>query len=126
MARVSARQLKSGTTTLTSGTPLRPLAAGAGILVAGKQAPQVLGVAGLSQLRDVRPQLGVINPSLPPGDLLKAGDLQALPVFDHLDEFRRFQKRLVGSGVEPRRPSAEQLGMEDSVLQVFPVEVGDL
>ena len=40
------------------------------------------------------------------GDLLRAGDLQALPVLDGLDEIGRFEQRFRRAGVKPRCAAA--------------------
>ena len=69
---------------------------------------------------------GGVDPALAPGDLLDAGDLQALAVLDHVDELRGLEERVVGPGVEPGRPAAEHLHVKAAGLKVEEVQVGDL
>src|SRR5215469_12353515 len=52
------------------------------------------------------------EPTEAEGDLLGAGDLEALPLLDRLDEVGRLEQRLVGSGIEPRDAAAEPLDEE--------------
>jgi hypothetical protein len=47
-----------------------------------------------------------------PRDLLGAGDLQALPLLDGLDEHAGFEQALVGAGIEPGMAAAHDLHIE--------------
>ena len=52
----------------------------------------------------------------PVGDLLDAGDLQALPLLDRLHEIRGLEQRLVRARVEPGEAAAEDLDRELAAL----------
>src|SRR5262249_57483815 len=60
------------------------------------------------------------------GDLFGAGDLEALPVLDRLDESRGLDQRLVRAGVEPGETAPERLDRERTARQIGAVDVGDL
>ena len=60
------------------------------------------------------------------GDLLGAGDLEALALLDRLDEQAGLEQRLVGAGIEPRGAAAQQLDLERAQGEVARVDVGDL
>src|SRR5262249_38473323 len=62
----------------------------------------------------------------PEGNLLDAGNLQALPALDYLDEGGCVLQRLVGPGIEPGEAAAEHFDVELAPLEVRPVDVGDL
>ena len=66
------------------------------------------------------------DPSVAVGDFLEAGNLAVLVCFDRLDEVSGVDKALMGSGVQPCEALAEQLDMELFVVQIDPVEIGDL
>ena len=72
------------------------------------------------------PELGPVDVAHPEGDLLGAGDHQALPVLDGLDEVGRLEEGFVRPGVEPGDAPAHELDPQLAPLQVFAVEVGDL
>ena len=71
-------------------------------------------------------QLGGRDPAVLPGDLLGDGHGQVLGVLDGADELRRLVQALHGAGVQPRVPAAEGDHGQRPLLQVHPVEVGDL
>ena len=61
-----------------------------------------------------------------PGDLLDAGDVEALPVLHRLHKFRRLQHPLGRSGVQPGHAPAQQAHPQLAQLQVSVVHRGDL
>lgn len=71
-------------------------------------------------------ELGGRDPAVLPGDLLGDRDRQVLGVLDGADELRGLVQALHGAGVQPRVPAAEGHDGERPLLQVHPVEVGDL
>src|SRR6476646_10704867 len=90
------------------------------------QREQVLAVAVLAQRLREREQPIAVDPGVLVGDLLGAGDLEALPRLDRLDEVRGLQQRLVRARVEPRVAAPEALDHQLAAFQVAPVEIGDL
>ena len=62
----------------------------------------------------------------PPGDLLDAADLPALPFLDDADELGRLHHRGVGAGVEPRGAAVEHGDGQLAPPQVLVVDRGDL
>lgn|GEM_PF-2349620 len=71
-------------------------------------------------------QLGGRDPAVLPGDLLGHGHRQVLGVLHGADELRGLVQALHGAGVEPRVAAAEGDDGQRPLLQVHPVEVGDL
>ena len=71
-------------------------------------------------------QLGGRDPAVLPGDLLGDRDRQVLGVLHGADELRGLVQALHGAGVQPRVPAAEGDDGQGPLLQVHPVEVGDL
>lgn len=71
-------------------------------------------------------QLGGRDPAVLPGDLLGDRDRQVLGVLHGADELRGLVQALHGAGVEPRVAAAEGDDGQRPLLQVHPVEVGDL
>ena len=71
-------------------------------------------------------QLGGRDPAVLPGDLLGDRDGQVLGVLHCADELRGLVQALHGAGVQPRVPAAEGDDGQRPLLQVHPVEVGDL
>ena len=71
-------------------------------------------------------QLGGGDPAVLPGDLLGHGHGQVLGVLHGADELRGLVQALHGAGVEPRVAAAEGHHGQRPLLQVHPVEVGDL
>ena len=71
-------------------------------------------------------QLGCRDPAVLPGDLLGDGHGQVLGVLHGADELRGLVQALHGAGVEPRVAAAEGDHGQRPLLQVHPVEVGDL
>lgn len=66
------------------------------------------------------------DPAVLPGDLLGDRDRQVLGVLHGADELRRLVEALHGAGVQPRVAAAEGHDGQRPLLQVHPVEVGDL
>ena len=66
------------------------------------------------------------DPAVLPGDLLGDGHGQVLGVLNGADELRRLVQALHGAGVQPRVAAAEGHHGQRPLLQVHPVEVGDL
>src|SRR3546814_12222713 len=62
---------------------------------------QVLAVVVLAQRLGEAAELVGGDEALAPGDLLQAGDLQALAMLDGLHELRGVDEAVVGAGVEP-------------------------
>ena len=71
-------------------------------------------------------QLGGRDPAVLPGDLLGDGHGQVLGVLHGADELRRLVQALHGAGVQPRVAAAEGDDRQRPLLQVHPVERGDL
>ena len=78
-----------------------------------------VGPRGLLQLRGG-------DPAVLPGDLLGHGHGQVLGVLHGADELRGLVQALHGAGVQPRVAAAEGDDGQRPLLQVHPVEVGDL
>ena len=71
-------------------------------------------------------QLGGRDPAVLPGDLLGHGHGQVLGVLHGADELRGLVQALHGAGVQPRVAAAQGDHGQRPLLQVHPVEVGDL
>ena len=71
-------------------------------------------------------ELGGRDPAVLPGDLLGHGHGQVLGVLHGADELRGLVQALHGAGVQPRVPAAQGDDRQRPLLQVHPVEVGDL
>ena len=71
-------------------------------------------------------QLGGRDPAVLPGDLLGDRDRQVLGVLHGADELRGLVEALHGAGVQPRVPAAQCHHGQRPLLQVHPVERGDL
>ena len=66
------------------------------------------------------------DPAVLPGDLLGHGHGQVLGVLHGADELRRLVQALHGAGVQPRVAAAQGHHGQRPLLQVHPIEVGDL
>ena len=94
--------------------------------LAGGDLPQVPAVDRLAVgLRGLL-QLGGRDPAVLPGDLLGHGHGQVLGVLHGADELSRLVQALHGAGVQPRVAAAQRHDGQRPLLQVHPVEVGDL
>ena len=71
-------------------------------------------------------QLGGRDPAVLPGDLLGDRDRQVLGVLHGADELSGLVEALHGAGVQPRVAAAQGHDRQRPLLQVHPVEVGDL
>ncbi len=67
-------------------------------------------------------QLFLVDETLAEGDLFDAGDLEALPGFDGLNEVGRLNQRIVGAGIKPGKTAAKTLHRKLTPLQVFLVD----
>src|SRR3954468_862597 len=91
-----------------------------------QQTPQVFAVSAFPEARRQRFEARGIDVSEPPRNFFRGRDLQALSLFDRLDEARGVMQRLVRAGVQPRRTSAEQLHSQRTAAQVLDVNVRNL
>ena len=71
-------------------------------------------------------ELVSVDEALAEGDLLDAGDLEALAAFHDMDELRGLEQGVVGARIEPGEAAAEPLDMELARLHVVAVDIGDL
>ena len=71
-------------------------------------------------------ELGCRDPAVLPGDLLGHGHGQVLGVLHGADELRGLVQALHGAGVQPRVAASQGHDRQRPLLQVHPVEVGDL
>jgi len=76
---------------------------------------QILPVPVLPHRLGERGELRNVDVSHPERHLFHAGDLQALPLLDRLDERPGFQQGVVRPGVQPGEPAAEQFTCNDPV-----------
>src|SRR5882757_5597884 len=87
---------------------------------------QILAVCGaLHRLGETQQLLG-IDEAFDEGDLLGAGDFQALTFFDDGNELRCLEQRVVGAGIEPGVATAERPRMKFAALQIPLIDIGDL
>jgi hypothetical protein len=91
-----------------------------------QQLQQVLAVAVLLQRLRQPLELRVVDEAGAPGDLLGAGDLQALAVFQRGDELAGLQQAVVRAGVQPGVAALHDLHRQLALLQVGLVDGGDL
>ena len=61
-----------------------------------------------------------------PSDFFRTRDLEALAFFQRLDELAGLDQAVVGARVEPCIAAAEHLHVQLVVVEVDPIEVGDL
>ena len=94
--------------------------------LAGGDLPQVPAVDRLAVGLGGLLQLGGRDPAVLPGDLLGDGHGQVLGVLHGADELRGLVQALHGAGVQPRVAAAQGHHGQRPLLQVHPVEVGDL
>ena len=87
---------------------------------------EILSVPALQQRLGEAAQLGGADQPHLEGDLLDAGDLQALALLDRLHEGRGVEQRVARAGVEPGKAAAQAFDVQAAVLEIEPVEVGDL
>ena len=87
---------------------------------------EVLPVAALRQRGGECLQLGRVDPAVPPGDLLRATDLEPLALLERMNELAGFEKALGRAGVEPGIAAAERFDGQNAALEVRGVEVSDL
>src|SRR3712207_503804 len=94
--------------------------------IALQQFQQVSSVAAVLEGLGQTDHLFGVDISHAVGDLLRAGDLEALPLFDGLDEVGGLLEGLVGSRIQPGHPSAQDLDPQPAPLEVLDVDVGYL
>src|SRR5690606_26128629 len=87
---------------------------------------EVLAVARLAQRFGALAQIVVAEEAAPPGDLLGAADLQALPCLDRAHERRGVGEGVERAGVQPGGAARQHLDREPALIEVVPVDVGDL
>ena len=66
-----------------------------------EHAQQILPIPTLGERLGQTLQLGTVNPPIPPCNLFRAGNLQALAVLQGRDELPRLQQAFVGASVQP-------------------------
>src|SRR5436190_14094640 len=71
-------------------------------------------------------QSGVIDKSVAPSDLLRAGDLHALSPLQRCDKLGRFEQAVGGAGVEPRKPASHDFDLQLTLFQIHPVHICNL
>ena len=84
-----------------------------------------MAVGGFGDLCGEAAELVGVDIAEAVGDLLGAGDLEALAVLDGLDEVGGVEQGVVGAGIEPGEAAAEDLGAEFAAVEVPGVDVGD-
>ena len=89
-------------------------------------APEVPAVLALAVPLGARHERVAPNPAVLEGDLLEHGDGRVLRALHGAHEVAGLVEALHGAGVEPREAAAERHHAEQAVLEVHPVEVGDL
>jgi len=87
---------------------------------------QVLAVLVLGEFLCLFQQHVGADPAVAPRDLFGRGDLEALAVLDGLHEQAGFQHAFVCAGVEPREAAPHELHVEQALVEVCAVDVGDL
>lgn len=89
------------------------------------QGAKVFCVGSLAKGGDRVLELIDAHPAVPPGDFLKAGDFEALVVFDRPDELRGFEKGFVSAGIQPGVAAAEDFDVEFAAFEVGAVDARD-
>src|SRR6266516_6118163 len=79
---------------------------------------QVSAVFVLPQLCRRALDIGSGEPLIPPGDLLQAGNLVALALFDGFDILRCLQQALERTRIQPSEPSTEQLDRQQAAREI--------
>src|SRR5881628_293422 len=90
-----------------------------------EDAEQVLAVGAFADGGGEGAELCLVDEALAEGDLLGAGDLEALAVLDGVDEVGGFEQGVVGAGVEPGEAAAEHLCAQLAAMEIPGVDVGD-
>src|SRR5690606_15408094 len=91
-----------------------------------EQPEEVLAVPALAQRLGPLAQLVGGEEAHAPGDLIGGADLEALASLDRPHEVGGVVEGVEGAGVEPRSAALEHLDLQAPLLEVAPVEVGDL
>src|SRR3954471_22445996 len=87
---------------------------------------QILTVAAVLQRGRESFQACGIYVSLAKDDLLRARDLQSLPLLNGLNEHARLQQRLVRARIQPCKAPPQDFGLQLALLQVSVVQISDL
>src|SRR4051812_11758636 len=87
-----------------------------------EDALEVLAVVALAGLVDQALELRGVDELLDERDLLNAGDLEALPLFERLDELGAGEEAGVRAGVEPGDAAAHGLDAEVALDEVGAVD----
>ena len=82
-------------------------------------------VARLDQRLCYLSKLCIIDPAIMPGNLLRTGDFQPLPVFDGVDELAGFKHLFVCAGIEPSVTAPHGFNVKLAAFQVKAIEIGD-
>src|SRR5206468_1749544 len=90
-----------------------------------QHAQEVLAVLALARLLAELLELRRVDEALEKRDLLDTGDLQALALFERLDELRAAQERIIRAGVEPGDAAAHGLDGKLAAREVRAIDVGD-
>src|SRR5688572_4455536 len=91
-----------------------------------EQRGEVRTVRRRPELTPERVELRRVDISRAEGNFLRTRDFQSLPSLDRFDEARGVLQGLVCPCVQPCHPPTENLDVQRSAAQVFPVDVGDL
>ena len=86
----------------------------------------MLSVDGLAVALGAGLERGVVDPAVLVGDLLQHRDGRVLRALDGADELARLVERLHGAGVKPGVAAPKGHDVEEGVVEVHAVEVGDL
>src|ERR1051326_7581498 len=86
---------------------------------------QILPVTALGQGFGLGGELIGADIALAEGDLFRTADLEPLPAFDHMHEFRRLQQALMGARIKPGDAAAHFFHRQRSLLEINTVDVGD-
>src|SRR5215211_1659345 len=92
----------------------------------GRDTRQVLAVAALSELRTEGEELLPVYPPGVEGDLLGAGDPQALAPFERRDELGRLDEAVGSARIQPGVAASHGLDVQLTAFEIRPVNVSDL
>src|ERR1700722_10195028 len=87
---------------------------------------EIAAVATLRYPGDQLFQAGGVDPAQTIGYFFGTGNLEALALFDGLDENCGFNQRVVGPGIEPGEASTQDLGTQLASLQIPAIDIGNL
>src|SRR5690349_15452150 len=84
---------------------------------------QIAAIGRFGQRLSAGAQLSRIDIAVEEGNLLEAGDLNALPVLDRVHELGRLKQAVVRAGVEPRKAAGQRLDRKVASFQIGAVDV---